>query len=104
VPCACRSRVLLANPDHVYMMNFARCTTLVYTEKLPRASSKHEPQLTTVRHYVCVSDEPGRVPAGRLHLQALLQSYDATREPRRSTRRTWQASTSREEPPGRPKA
>ena len=26
--------VLLADADHVYMMNFARCTTLVYHEKL----------------------------------------------------------------------
>jgi len=70
--------VLLANADHVYMMNFARCTTLVYHEKLAARVLEMQPQLTTVRHYVCVSDEPGRVPAGHLHLQALRQSHDAT--------------------------
>ena len=75
--------VLLANADHVYMMNFARCTTLVYHEKLAARVLEMLPQLTTVRHYVCVSDEPGRVPAGHLHLQVLLQLHDAT--PRTAT-------------------
>ena len=68
---------LLADDDHVYMMNFARCTTLVYHEKLAARVRAMQPRLTHVQHYVCVSDEPGRVLAGHLHLQSLLQSYDA---------------------------
>ncbi len=70
--------VLLANDDHVYMMNFARCTMLIYHEKLASRVREMQPQLTTVRHYVCVSDEPGRVAAGHLNLEALLQSHEAS--------------------------
>jgi fatty-acyl-CoA synthase len=69
--------VLLATADHVYMMNFARCTTLVYHEKLAARVLEMQPLLTTVRHYVCVADELVHVPAGHLHLQALLRSQTA---------------------------
>ena len=75
--------VLLANDDHVYMMNFARCTTLVYHEKLAARVLAMQPKLTTVRHYICVAGEASRVPAGHLHLQTLLQAHDAT--PRAAT-------------------
>jgi fatty-acyl-CoA synthase len=68
--------VLLASDDHVYMMNFARCTTLVYHEKLAARVADMQPKLTTVRHFICVADEPGRVPAGHLHLQTLLQVHE----------------------------
>jgi acyl-CoA synthetase (AMP-forming)/AMP-acid ligase II len=68
--------VLLANDDHLYMMNFARCTTLVYHERLAARVLEMQPQLATVRHYICVADEPARVPAGHLHLQALLHAHE----------------------------
>jgi fatty-acyl-CoA synthase len=63
--------VLLANDDHVYMMNFARCETLVYHEKMAGRVAEMIPRLETVRHFICVSDEPSSVPAGHLHLQSL---------------------------------
>ena len=63
--------VLLANDDHVYMMNFARCETLVYHEKMAARVAEMIPRLETVRHFICVSDESARVPDGHLHLQSL---------------------------------
>jgi len=63
--------VLLANDDHVYMMNFARCEALVYHEKVTARVAAMMPQLETVRYFICVADEPASVPAGHLHLQAL---------------------------------
>ena len=64
--------VLLGSEDHVYMMNFARCGVLVYHEKLAERVCEMAPRLQTVRHFVCVADDAGRVPAGHLHLQSLL--------------------------------
>lgn len=64
--------VLLGADDHVYMMNFARCGVLVYHEKLAARVLEMAPRLQTVRHFICVSADPARVPAGHLHLQALL--------------------------------
>jgi fatty-acyl-CoA synthase len=63
--------VLLANDDHAYMMNFARCEALVYHERLIPRVMEMLPRLETVRHFICVSDDASRVPAGHLHLQAL---------------------------------
>jgi fatty-acyl-CoA synthase len=63
--------VLLANDDHVYMMNFARCEALVYHEKMASRVAQMISRLETVRHFICVSDDPSAVEPGHLHLQTL---------------------------------
>ena len=68
--------VLLANDDHVYMMNFARCEALVYHEKMAARVLEMLPRLETVKHLICVADEPARIPAGHLHLQSLWRSTE----------------------------
>jgi len=64
--------VLLGSDHHVYMMNHSRSVALVYHEKLAPRVEQMAPLLETVRHFICVSEDPGRVPAGHLHLQTLL--------------------------------
>jgi fatty-acyl-CoA synthase len=64
--------VLLANDDHVYMMNFSRCKALVYHQKLAARVQEMMPRLESVRHFVCVADDPSQVPDGHLRLQDLL--------------------------------
>jgi len=54
--------VLLANDDHVYMMNFARCEALVYHEKMAARVLEMLPRLETVKHLICVADEPAEGP------------------------------------------
>ena len=41
--------VLLSSGDHVYMMNQAECTTLIYHEKMAPRVKEMMPQLSTVR-------------------------------------------------------
>jgi acyl-CoA synthetase (AMP-forming)/AMP-acid ligase II len=67
--------VQLGADDHVYMMNFARCKALVYHEKLAARVLELQPRLDGVRHFICVSDDPARVPAGHLHLQSLAAQH-----------------------------
>lgn len=61
--------VLLAPEDHVYMVNFAACTTLIYHHDYVERVLAMQPQLTTVRHYICVG---GGAPPGHLALDDLL--------------------------------
>jgi acyl-CoA synthetase (AMP-forming)/AMP-acid ligase II len=63
--------VLLGDEDHVYMMNFARCSTLVYHHKLLARVTAMAPRLETIEHFICVADDPADVPKGHLHLQSL---------------------------------
>lgn len=67
--------VLLANDDHVYMMNFAECRSLIYHVKLAERVLAMAPQLESVRHFLCVADDASQVPAGHLHLQSLVAAH-----------------------------
>ena len=53
--------VLLANDDHVYMMNFAECKTLIYHVKLAPRVLEMASKLESVRHYICVADDASKV-------------------------------------------
>jgi len=64
--------VLLGQDHHVYMMNHSRSVALVYHDKLASRVKAMTPRLETVRHFICVSEDLGTVPADHLHLQALL--------------------------------
>jgi len=64
--------VLLGDDDLVYMMNFARCSVLVYHEKLAARVREMLPRLETVRHFVCVAGDAASVAPGHLHLQTMI--------------------------------
>ena len=68
--------VLLGDEDHVYMMNFAGCSALVYHYQLRSRVAAMAPGLETIEHFICVADDPGDVPAGHLHLQSLAADSD----------------------------
>lgn len=64
--------VLLGSDAHIYMMNHAECTTLIYHEKMTDRVLEMIPSLETVRHFICVSKDSGAVPTGHMHLQSLI--------------------------------
>lgn len=66
---------LLGDDDLVYMMNFARCTTLIYHEKLAQRMQGLAPRLETVRHFICVAEDQACLAMGHLHLQSLITSH-----------------------------
>lgn len=68
--------VLLNPADHVYMLNRARCTTLIYHERLASRLPLMTPELETVKTFICISDDPARVPEGHLHLQTLIDEHE----------------------------
>jgi fatty-acyl-CoA synthase len=67
--------VLLHSSDHIYMMNHAECTSLIYHERLAARVQEMLPQLETVKHLICVAEDPSRLPEGHLHLQTLTAEY-----------------------------
>lgn len=69
--------VLLANSDHVYMMNRAECTALIYHERMIPRVKDMLPRLETVKTFICIAGDPSRVPEGHLHLQALIDGHPA---------------------------
>lgn len=69
--------VLLGDDDHVYMMNVARCKTLVYHHKLAGRVAATAPRLETVENFICVADDAASVPNGHLHLQSLIAAQSA---------------------------
>ena len=48
--------VLLSEEDHIYMMNFTACETLIYHKKFEDRVSRMSPHLNTVKRYICVGD------------------------------------------------
>jgi acyl-CoA synthetase (AMP-forming)/AMP-acid ligase II len=54
------------------MMNHSESVALVYHEKLAPRVQQMAPHLKTVRHFICVSEDPGTPAADHLHLQTLL--------------------------------
>ena len=67
--------VLLGSGDHIYMMNHAGCTALIYHEKLAARVREMMPHLETVEHFICASEDPATVMEGHIHLQALIASH-----------------------------
>jgi acyl-CoA synthetase (AMP-forming)/AMP-acid ligase II len=63
--------VLLGSSDHVYMMNEAECSTLVYHASMRERVAGMLPSLTTVQRFICVGGS-GEAMAGHLHLDELL--------------------------------
>ena len=69
--------VLLADDDHVYMMNFSRCRALVYHVTLVDRVAGMASRLETVERYVCVGAGPDDLlPEGHLRLSDLLAANE----------------------------
>jgi len=68
--------VLLNPDDHIYMLNLAESTTLIYHEKLADRIKGMMPELKTVKNYICVADDPASVMEGHLHLQTLIEENE----------------------------
>jgi acyl-CoA synthetase (AMP-forming)/AMP-acid ligase II len=67
--------VLLKSDDHVYMMNHAECSVLIYHEKMASRVREMIPRLQTVRHFICVGEGSFACPEGHYRLQDLLAAY-----------------------------
>lgn len=68
--------VLLGSGDHIYMMNQAECSILIYHERMASRVKEMIPSLETVKTFVCISEEPSKVEDGHLHLQSLMEQYE----------------------------
>jgi len=49
--------ILLSPQDHVYMINEAECTTLIYHESMSRRVEEMTPGLETVSRFICIGDK-----------------------------------------------
>lgn len=50
--------VLLGEDDHIYMMNFTGCETLIYHPKYADRVERMMPKLNTVNRYICIGESP----------------------------------------------
>jgi len=66
--------VLLSPQDHVYMMNEAECTTLIYHESMKQRVEGMIPDLKTVARFICVGDDTGP-DQGHLLLSNLIDKH-----------------------------
>jgi len=66
--------VLLSPQDHVYMMNEAECTTLIYHHSMSQRVAGMVPNLKTVEHFICVGDAVDE-DSGHLLLADLIDSH-----------------------------
>ena len=73
--------VLLSSTDHIYMMNQAECIALVYHERMASRVMAMIPNLESVKHFICISDNPGSVALGHLCLQSLLRENGPNYQP-----------------------
>lgn len=65
---------LLSPQDHVYMMNVAECTTLIYHQSMSERVSAMVPGLKTISRFICVAglEGTGDLPPGHLLLNDLI--------------------------------
>ncbi|MFZ1063681.1 MAG: AMP-binding protein [Acidimicrobiales bacterium] len=72
--------VLLGNDDHVYMMNLARCSTIVYHHKFAARLEQMVSRLETVTHFICVGARVDELPTGHVRLEDLLEAHEPVHE------------------------
>lgn len=68
--------VLLGNEDHIYMMNHAECSTLIYHQKMAPRVAEMIPALETVTRFICLSEDQASVSEGHHHLQSIIERND----------------------------
>jgi acyl-CoA synthetase (AMP-forming)/AMP-acid ligase II len=66
--------VLLSPQDHVYMMNEAECSTLIYHESMSQRVAGMMPGLKTVTRFICVGDKVDP-DSGHLLLSDLITNH-----------------------------
>ena len=66
--------VLLSPHDHVYMMNEAECTTLIYHQSMRQRVEGMIPDLLTVTRFICIGDGKNLLP-GHLLLADLIDNH-----------------------------
>lgn len=64
--------VLLNPGDHVYMINHAECSALIYHERMASRVREMMPKLDTVRHFIRIGEDPSGMTEGHVSLQHLL--------------------------------
>jgi len=67
--------VLLSSNDHIYMMNQAECTALIYHERMAERVKQMIPQLKTVKTFICITEDPSAIVEGHLNLATLIDEY-----------------------------
>jgi fatty-acyl-CoA synthase len=67
--------VLLGSNDHIYMMNQAECTTLVYHERMAARVKDMIPELETVKTFICIGDDASGIMDGHLHMQEMMKTH-----------------------------
>jgi len=65
--------VLLGAQDHIYMMNQTECDTLIYHESLSDRVQSMIPNLESVKHFICISENPSGVVTGHHRLQTVIE-------------------------------
>lgn len=73
--------VLLGNSDHIYMMNHAECTTLIYHEKMAQRVEEMLPGLQTVTRFICVSADSSSLREDHDHLQSIIKRNSPNPDP-----------------------
>ena len=63
--------VLLGSQDHIYMMNEAECTTLIYHVSMASRVMAMIPELETVTRFICIGDASD-LPDGHISLASLI--------------------------------
>jgi len=72
--------VLLRSTDHIYMMNQAESSALIYHESMTSRVKEMIPHLETVKHFICVGRNAASVMEGHLHFQSLIESSSPSHE------------------------
>ncbi len=72
--------VLLSPADHVYMMNEAECSTLIYHESMLERVREMTPELSHCKRFICVG-ERADLPDGHLRFADLMAEKDAAPAP-----------------------
>jgi fatty-acyl-CoA synthase len=65
--------VLLNSSDHIYMVNQAECSTLIYHEKMSSRVREMMPHLDTVTTFICITSDPSDLPGGHIDLMSLIK-------------------------------
>lgn len=66
--------VLLSPMDHIYMMNEAKCTTLIYHQSMRQRVEGMIPDLQTVNRFICIGDDVDP-DSGHQLLSELIESH-----------------------------
>ncbi len=70
--------VLLANDDLAAMVRQARCTVLIYHHSMAERVRQMQPQLESVQHFICITDDPDALAPAHHGLGTLVAAQPPT--------------------------